>query len=251
MAPTPLAWHVLVPVKDAATAKSRLDHPDRGPLFAAMTSDVLAVSRAVVGAGRVVAVADGGRGLDGDVLAAIAALPDPHFPVAVLMGDLPAVRPNELRAALTAAAEHDRMVVADASGTGTALLTARDGTHLTPSYGPGSRARHAAAGAIDTSDQAGPGLRRDVDTAADLEVAVELGVGPAAAAVLGVRAAATAESFDPGTGGGTALTDAGERLILPPGPVAAAGLRLLRPGQRLTAWIRAGSAVAIRVGPAR
>ncbi|HVU73234.1 MAG TPA: 2-phospho-L-lactate guanylyltransferase, partial [Mycobacteriales bacterium] len=183
-----LPWHVLVPVKDATAAKTRLDHPARTALVAAMTDDVLAAAAATVGAARVVAVGDHGAGLDGDVVAAARALGDPHAPVAVLMGDLPAVRPDELRTVLAAAAAIDRGVVADASGTGTALLTARDAALLAPSYGAGSHARHVAGGATDLTGTAGPGLRRDVDTADDLEAAVALGLGPASAGVLGRRA---------------------------------------------------------------
>ena len=251
MRATTVPWRVLVPVKDAAHAKSRLDHPDRGALFTAMTEDVLAVAVTVVGRDQVVAVTDHGRGLDGDVLAAAAALDDPHAPVAVLMGDLPAIRPAELRSALSRAGEHERAVVADASGAGTALLTARDAVHLAPSYGSGSRARHTALGAADLTAAAGPGLRRDVDTADDLAAAVALGVGPATAGVLGARTGATAATYDPGSGTGTALTDAGEPIVLPAGPLAAAGLLRLRPGQRLTAWIEGGRALAVRVGPTR
>jgi 2-phospho-L-lactate guanylyltransferase len=244
-----LPWRLLVPAKEAGTAKSRLEHPARPALVRAMTADVLGAARTVVGAAHVVAVTDRGRGLDGDVLAAAAALDDPHAPVAVLMGDLPAVRPDELRAALVAAAGHERAVLSDASGTGTALLTARDATLLSPAYGPGSLGRHVAAGAVELSELAAPGLRRDVDTADELEEAVRLGVGPATASVLGVAHGATVASFDAASASGTALTDAGERIALPPGPVAAAGLRLLRPGQRLATWVRDGAALAVRIGP--
>src|SRR5436305_745035 len=44
--------------------------------------------------------------------------------VAALSSDLPALRPQELAAALAAAAAADRCFVADAAGTGTTLLTA-------------------------------------------------------------------------------------------------------------------------------
>ena len=85
--------------------------------------------------------------------------------VAALVGDLPAVRPDELAAALDAAAAHPAAFVPDSPGTGTTLLTARPGHVLEPRFGEGSAARHAAVAARLT---AGPGLRHDVDTADDL-----------------------------------------------------------------------------------
>jgi 2-phospho-L-lactate guanylyltransferase len=62
-------------------------------------------------------------------------------------------------------------------------LTARHGSSLDPGFGPGSRERHIKSGTIDLTDALPPGdvsagLRRDVDTAADLEVAIALGLGP-------------------------------------------------------------------------
>jgi 2-phospho-L-lactate guanylyltransferase len=107
-----------------------------------------------------------------------------HWPVdgvAAVVGDLPALQPADLAAALTAAAAHQRCFVPDAAGTGTTMLAALPGTQLRPAFGAGSAARHAAvAVALD----AAPGLRCDVDTAADLQAAADLGVGPATAAAL-------------------------------------------------------------------
>jgi 2-phospho-L-lactate guanylyltransferase len=103
--------------------------------------------------------------------------------VAALVGDLPALRPEELADALTAAAGHPRAFVPDAEGAGTTLLAVRPGVSLAPAFGAGSAARHGSgAVALD----AGPGLRRDVDTAADLQAAADVGLGPATAAVLGL-----------------------------------------------------------------
>src|SRR6266511_3378610 len=88
------------------------------------------------------------------------------------------VRPAELAAALDAASSAGgRAYVADASGTGTVLLTAPWGRDLDPRFGPGSSAAHARSGATPLSGD-WPGLRRDVDTPADLLAAVALGVGP-------------------------------------------------------------------------
>jgi 2-phospho-L-lactate guanylyltransferase len=102
--------------------------------------------------------------------------------VAALYADLPALRPAELDLALRAAAAYDRAFLADAAGTGTVLLTAMAGSDLRPEYGPDSRQAHRASGAQDLTTEIGdrvPGLRRDVDTVADLSAAALLGTGPA------------------------------------------------------------------------
>lgn len=97
--------------------------------------------------------------------------------VAALAADLPALRPAELAAALDALpGTGGRAYVADATGTGTVLLAATSGVDLDPRFGPGSAAAHARSGAARlTGDW--PGLRRDVDTPADLAAAILLGVG--------------------------------------------------------------------------
>jgi 2-phospho-L-lactate guanylyltransferase len=100
--------------------------------------------------------------------------------VAALVGDLPALRPAELATALAAATEHPQSFVPDAAGTGTTLLAATPGSSLRPAFGLDSAARHTAwAVPLD----AAPGLRHDVDTAADLRSAAALGLGPATSAV--------------------------------------------------------------------
>jgi 2-phospho-L-lactate guanylyltransferase len=90
------------------------------------------------------------------------------------------VRPDELAAALDAAAAHPSAFVPDQPGTGTTLLTARPGTDLDPRFGEGSAARHRA---IAAELAAGAGLRHDVDNAEDLAAAAEVGLGPRTAAV--------------------------------------------------------------------
>jgi 2-phospho-L-lactate guanylyltransferase len=98
-------------------------------------------------------------------------------PVVALTGDLPALRPAELAAALAALPVRvPRGFVPDATGTGTAMLAARAGVDLDPRFGPGSARAHAASGAVRL-DGGWPTLRQDVDTAADLAVASELGLG--------------------------------------------------------------------------
>ncbi|WP_433614077.1 hypothetical protein ACQP2P_06845 [Dactylosporangium sp. CA-139114] len=97
--------------------------------------------------------------------------------VVALTADLPAMRPEDLESALVAAARAGRRAfVPDLEGTGTVLLAAPAGEALAPHFGPGSAAAHLRSGAVRL-DGAWPSLRRDVDTAADLDAAARLGLG--------------------------------------------------------------------------
>lgn len=201
-----MRWTVLVPAKALPGAKSRLARAGADPgaharLVAAIRSDTLAAVRASAPVARVVIVSDSVQALPPgadeilvqqrpglnaalDEGAAYAAARWPGDGVAALVGDLPALRPDELADALDAAATVDRAYVPDTASSGTTLLTARPGVELTPFFGVGSAAQHAAAAQpLD----AGPGLRHDVDTADDLRAALQLGVGPATLAVTASR----------------------------------------------------------------
>jgi 2-phospho-L-lactate/phosphoenolpyruvate guanylyltransferase len=105
--------------------------------------------------------------------------------IVVLQGDLPALQTQELAEAITAARHHRRSFIADRQGTGTAALCAF-GTALDPQFGPDSAARHRRSGAVELTG-AWPGLRCDIDTAADLAVARRLGVGAATTRALAHR----------------------------------------------------------------
>ncbi len=206
---TPLPWQVVVPVKHVGTAKSRLEPPPgvrRADLAQAMARDTLASVCAAVGPGSVVVVTsdrqaqvtahswgarvvpDPDEGLDGAVAAGLSVCRAhrPGGPVAVLLGDVPALRPEDLTQALQECARHPRAVVPDHAGTGTVLLTTT-GPALEPSYGVGSAARHGRHATRLDLDL--PRLRQDVDDHADLERVVALGVGPATRAVLRGRVA--------------------------------------------------------------
>jgi 2-phospho-L-lactate guanylyltransferase len=223
------AWSVVVPVKRRAEAKSRLQVAGgvdaRAELALAFALDTLAaalgareVARVVLVTGeprlreavaarpKVRLVADPGTGLDGALAAGLAIVRAEHpGPAAVLLGDLPALRSRELDAALVAARQWARAVVPDADGSGTTLLTALDAADLHPSFGPGSRRAHELAGHVPVP-RCGPGLRQDVDTAADLAVAARLGVGGATAdalAALAARAGVPGEA--PSAPGGLAV----------------------------------------------
>nr|WP_228046400.1 2-phospho-L-lactate guanylyltransferase [Saccharopolyspora sp. HNM0983] len=101
--------------------------------------------------------------------------------IGALHGDLPALRPAELTAALRAAGE-DRAFCPDRHGTGTTLLLAAAGDALDPAFGPGSARAHARSGARRL-DGPWPSVRCDVDTAADLRAARSLGLGPRTASL--------------------------------------------------------------------
>ena len=71
----------------------------------------------------------------------------------------------------------------DAAGVGTTLYAVPPGGQFRPMFGGASRARHAAAGAVELALDGIAGLRQDVDTPEDLRAAVALGVGPRTAEV--------------------------------------------------------------------
>jgi 2-phospho-L-lactate guanylyltransferase len=161
-------WTVVLPVKTLPAAKSRLLSASASPaahrrLVEAVRADTLSAARAAAGVARVLIVTDQPGMPDALVqqrpglnpalaeAAAHAAREWPADGVAALVGDLPALRPEELADALTAAAGHPRAFVPDAEGAGTTLLAVRPGV-----------------------------------TAADLQAAADVGLGPATAAVLGL-----------------------------------------------------------------
>ena len=103
-----------------------------------------------------------------------------------VQADLPAATSTSVAAVLRAAGEHRSSFVSDRDGSGTVLLHGTGTGVPAPRFGPGSAAAHRAAGAVEL-DPAGrewADLRTDVDTAADLGVARELGLGPHTVAAL-------------------------------------------------------------------
>lgn len=111
-------------------------------------------------------------------------LADPDATVGALQSDLPALRPEQLAAALAETVGR-RAFCPDRQGTGTTLLVAAPGRPLDPRFGTGSAAAHAASGAVRVGLGL-PTLRTDVDTAADLDAAAGLGVGRHTGALIGV-----------------------------------------------------------------
>jgi 2-phospho-L-lactate guanylyltransferase len=94
---------------------------------------------------------------------------------AVLLGDVPGLRPRELSLALTAALRHPLSMVADSDGTGTTLATATSGHPHMLAFGPGSREAHIAAGYEELSGE-WPGLTRDVDNRSHLDFLARTGM---------------------------------------------------------------------------
>jgi 2-phospho-L-lactate guanylyltransferase len=202
---------LIIAVKRLAAAKTRLapvfSAPTRERVVLAMLVDTITAASKVASLRGITVVtpdevaADAARRLGADVL------PDPtpsDHPdplnnavtaaetaisagspsnIVVLQGDLPALQPQELAEAITAARAHPRSFVSDRHGTGTAALFAF-GTPLQPSFGPDSAQRHRHSGAIELTGP-WPGLRCDIDTPDDLLAARRLGVGAATASAVG------------------------------------------------------------------
>jgi 2-phospho-L-lactate guanylyltransferase len=193
-----MKWTVLVPLRALPSAKSRLAEsvpPElHGDLVEAIRADTLEAVHAATEVARVVVIGDApgagvtlvqtSAGLNGALRdgAAFAAEQWPDDGIAALVGDLPALRADELDAALRTAAAHRSAFVPDASGTGTTLLAATPGSVLDPRFGAGSAARHASIAArLDAT----AGVRTDVDTADDLADAALVGLGPRTRALVG------------------------------------------------------------------
>ncbi|MCT7353958.1 2-phospho-L-lactate guanylyltransferase [Streptomyces sp. 15-116A] len=202
-----MQWTLVVPLKPLAQAKSRLsDTADDGlrpGLALAFAKDTVSAALACPAVRDVVVVTDDALAARELAAQGAAVIPDeprdglnaalahaaaevrargPARDVAALNADLPALRPGELAVVLDEAAAFPRAFLADAAGTGTTLLTAADGTRLRPLFGPDSRSRHRASGAVELLVDAVDSVRQDVDTGADLRAALALGVGPHTAA---------------------------------------------------------------------
>lgn len=183
---------MLVPAKRLGAAKSRLTGlPDqtRQELATAFLADVVTAALAA-DVGTVTVVTDDPKVLDlaqgwgaaarvvsGGLNQAVRDVAPPGAPTAVLVGDLPAVKPDQLRSELRRPGE---FFVPDLHGTGTTTLAGRN---LHPRFGPESAAAHAADGLLRV-ELGVSGMTVDVDTWADLDVASRLGLGPYTAALI-------------------------------------------------------------------
>lgn len=209
----PTALGLIIAVKRLTDAKTRLavafDPPTREALVLAMLTDTVAAAAAVpavttitvvtpdeqvaasarrLGARIVVDAAPPGHRdpLNHAITHAERTVADLTANIVVLQGDLPALRPEELGAAIDAAGGHQRSFVADRHRSGTAALFAF-GVPLDARFGNDSRERHRRSGAVELTGR-WPGLRCDIDTPADLAVARRLGVGTSTTAVIDASA---------------------------------------------------------------
>jgi 2-phospho-L-lactate guanylyltransferase len=264
-------WAAVVPVKGGPLSKSRLALPRdvRVALATAFARDTVAALRradprmpvlVVTGAPDVAewargdgadVVADPGTGLDGAVAAGVAAAgPRGASHAAVVLGDHPALRPEEVRAALALASGHDRTIVPDAVGSGTALLGMPTAPVVRTAFGAGSAAAHVLMGFVALEAEV-PGLRLDVDDAQDLAAAVRLGVGRHTGVALARASLPSVQASihrapapdEPGA----ALLDDGVEVVVPFEALAESGLRHLRVGQRVSIELDAEGRSATRV----
>ena len=203
-----VGWVLVVPVKRLGVAKSRLGPPYselRSRLALAFAQDTVAAALATPEVAGVVVVTDepGAARRLFDIGAYV--VPDapnaglnpalrhgaqvavgqwPGRGTGALSADLPALRPAELERVLRRAEGHRAAFLRDGDGRGTTLTVAAPGALLEPLFGADSASRHLAAGHAEVPGDDVPSVRQDVDTAADLDSARLLGVGPATARVL-------------------------------------------------------------------
>lgn len=206
--PTPgNAYGVLLPVKPIAVAKSRLrplGDAVRASLVVSFALDTIDAARDSPAVARVLVVTDdfslarelsglgvevipdGASGMNGSLVQAAAELHRryPDLRVSALCADLPALRTDELTRALAAASDHEMSFVADTERVGTTICMAPAVDRFRPRFGRASREAHLGAGAVEVDLVDMASLRRDVDTPADLAVALDLGVGRRTASVL-------------------------------------------------------------------
>ncbi|WP_068400581.1 2-phospho-L-lactate guanylyltransferase [Kribbia dieselivorans] len=271
-APRSLDWTVIIPVRGGSGSKSRLETPpgvSRELVATAIARDSVVAAIDTVGARHVLvitadpavagwaerrgatAVIEPRPGLN--LAVGVALNHSPGGPTAVLLGDVPALRPEHLRAALDTASALDRAFVPDRAGRGTVLLTGAAPALLRPRFGPDSAARHRAAGHREIAAPAR--LRLDVDTAADLELARQVGLGRwtrRASTPVDLRedarvphVQASVHSFDARTGRGSVLLDDGVELSFDAAAFDASGLRTLNPGERLRVVVEGDSVTSL------
>ncbi|HEY5050097.1 MAG TPA: 2-phospho-L-lactate guanylyltransferase [Acidothermaceae bacterium] len=200
--PDDVHWVVVIPAKPLGTAKSRLADAAgsrRPELALAMLldtveaalpvdevaavlvvtdDDLIAAAASALGAVVVPDLPGGGLNAAFQYGIEVAAARYPGTGVALLAGDLPALRTHELEAALAVAASSPGVVaVADRDELGTTMLAARLPPQLRLAFGVGSFARHRALDAVALELEGLDSLRCDVDDAVGLRAAISLGVG--------------------------------------------------------------------------
>ena len=199
-----LKWSAVIPLKPFAAAKSRLDlrpvegrgkdvRRQRERLARSFAQDTVAAlidstsveSIVLVTSASDVAdefsgvdaafIPDSGTGLNGAVRAgtAFARSAWPARAVFAMTGDLPCIRAGDIDQMTLLAELCPLAFVPDRANTGTTVLTALPGFALDPHFGEQSAAAHASSGMSTLPIHAMSPLRSDIDTAADLDDAIE------------------------------------------------------------------------------
>ncbi|MHB1473300.1 MAG: 2-phospho-L-lactate guanylyltransferase [Dermatophilaceae bacterium] len=198
-------WRLIVPVKGQPAAKTRLHPPAgvaRADLAHALALDTITAAVTCMPPDHLIVVtsdeltatfvrdqgatvvADPGDGLNPAIRRGIEYVQRVlgTGPTAVLLGDIPTLRPEDLVGALSECSRHARALVPDASGTGTVLLSALSPQDLHPRFGASSARKHGRECVRLDLDL--PALRTDVDDDEALRHALAIGVGRHTAAVL-------------------------------------------------------------------
>lgn len=126
-------------------------------------------------------IADAAFDMNQQIMAALQAVAD--SPVAVVVGDLPLLLPEDILPALELASFNSRSVLADRQGLGTTLLAAKAPATLAPGFGVDSYKVHKARGFVPIELPKTSKLRDDIDTIEDLKRNSKT-LGPHARAVL-------------------------------------------------------------------
>jgi 2-phospho-L-lactate guanylyltransferase len=194
-------WTIVIPVKGTAGAKSRLGASFELAMAIALdtvavaveVAPVIVVTPSAVAArfeeiGAVVEI-DQGNGLAGAIAVGLAAASvgagETGGPVAVMLGDLPALTADELREVFVMSESFPLAFVADAEGIGSSIVLAHSAASHRPAFGADSRAAHLRAGYVELPIPPGSGLRRDIDTAEQLASLPPERLGPRTRALLG------------------------------------------------------------------
>lgn len=189
---TDAPWWVIVPVKDTRRAKTRLGEAfgDRRRLAITMARRTLAAAVGAPNVAEVHVVCQDVDDANSLVQPGVRFQVEPHLGLneairagaamirstyknrrlAVILADLPYLHAYELAEALEMAAGHSSACVADRSGLGTTMLTARGGIVLAPAFGASSLMRHVADGAVLLDILVTSGLRHDVDFPEDFRI---------------------------------------------------------------------------------
>ena len=183
-------WTAIIPFKPAGARKTRLagrlTAAQRDGLSEAMFNHVARTLAATPELGRVVLLSsirppgwagewlpDAGRGLNAELHHAAQALGAANL--LIIHADLPFLTPADVSALIAAAAD-GCAIAPDRHGTGTNALALRDAAGFTFAFGAGSLQRHGAMAKARARILARPGLSLDIDTQADLDLAISQGL---------------------------------------------------------------------------